>query len=346
LNIDNARELKERLARDLVRHFAMSERGLPTRGVTALSARPVGDLVDSPNRSIAFGVAVQNEKSFGLAIRVQRRELESSAIVEQMRTRARDEVDVRYIGRVLKAAVPWHQKSSHPLRLGSSVGHNKITAGTLGAFVKWRDATRARRQPVLLLSNNHVLANENHAKSGDVIVQPGPMDSINADGSNPRSIARLAEWVDLDPSGPNVIDCAVAAMNKDVAFDARTLRGMKSPRRLRGLGSPLELDDRVCKVGRTTGVTRGKVTAIELDNVVVRFDVGNCRFDNQLEIEGDDHRPFSDGGDSGSLIVDRDGFARGLLFAGSDQGGSNGKGFTFANPLDLVLNTLEIDLIA
>ena len=40
------------------------------------------------------------------------------------------------------------------------------------------------------------------------------------------------------------------------------------------------------KVGRTTGKTLGRVTAFELDNVVVGYDIGNLRFDNQIEIEG------------------------------------------------------------
>ena len=53
---------------------------------------------------------------------------------------------------------------------------------------------------------------------------------------------------------------------------------------------------------------------------------------------------FSQGGDSGSLIVDADRRAVGLLFAGSDQGGSNGKGLTYANPLRAVLEALKVDL--
>lgn len=46
---------------------------------------------------------------------------------------------------------------------GVSVGHYKITAGTLGCL-----ATRGRR--LLILSNNHVLANSNNARTGDPIL--------------------------------------------------------------------------------------------------------------------------------------------------------------------------------
>ena len=55
-------------------------------------------------------------------------------------------------------------------------------------------------------------------------------------------------------------------------------------------------------------------------------------------------RPFSAGGDSGSLIVGADRRAVALLFAGSDQGGANGQGLTYANPIYTVLDRLKIEL--
>ena len=101
----------------------------------------------------------------------------------------------------------------------------------------------------------------------------------------------------------------------------------------------------VAKLGRTTGLTRGRVTAFELDNVVVNLDRGNVRFDNQIEVEGAGDEPFSAGGDSGSLIVDEDRRAVALLFAGGDLGGANGKGLTYANPIRAVLVALGVDLV-
>src|SRR5204863_1543027 len=62
------------------------------------------------------------------------------------------------------------------------------------------------------------------------------------------------------------------------------------------------------------------------------YDVGNLRFDGQVEIEGIGTHSFSDGGDSGSLIVDGDIQAVALLFAGGDTGASNGLGLTFRQP--------------
>jgi hypothetical protein len=107
----------------------------------------------------------------------------------------------------------------------------------------------------------------------------------------------------------------------------------------------LDVGDTVAKFGRTTGITHGTVTAIELDNVTVSYDNGTATFNGQIEIEGTGTLPFSSGGDSGSLIVDQNNLAAALLFAGGDTGGSNGQGLTFANPIQAVLGALAVTLI-
>jgi hypothetical protein len=229
----------------------------------------------------------------------------------------------------------WHQARQRPLLIGSSLGHYAITAGTLGAIALHRKT----RRPVML-SNNHILANEDRGKIGDAILQPGAYDG----GSKTRDrVGKLLDFVPLKTTA-NLVDAASAAVDEGVSFDGQTLTGLGQ---LRGLRSTaLEPGEVVAKVGRTTGLTRGVVTAIELDDVVVEFDRGELGFDRQFEIEGADNEAFSAGGDSGSLIVDDDGNACGLLFAGSDQGGRNGKGLTNANDLTLVLEALNLELAA
>jgi hypothetical protein len=120
---------------------------------------------------------------------------------------------------------------------------------------------------------------------------------------------------------------------------------------LKGIGTlagqrngSLAIGDIVHKVGRTTGVRHGKVTAFELDGVAVEYDIGVISFDDQVEIEGSGNRSFSDAGDSGSLIVDNQMKAAALLFAGGDHGGSNGKGLTYANPIAAVFKALKVKL--
>ena len=97
---------------------------------------------------------------------------------------------------------------------------------------------------------------------------------------------------------------------------------------------------------RVTGIEskHGRVTAVELDGVTITYEIGDLSFDNQIEIEGTGTRAFSDSGDSGSLIVDDDMMAAALLFAGGDHGGTNGKGLTYANPIDAVMTALKVKL--
>jgi hypothetical protein len=221
------------------------------------------------------------------------------------------------------------------LLIGASIGHHQITAGTLGCFVTARRGGRAR-----ILSNNHVLADENHGRRGDAIVQPGALDG----GARARdAVGALDRAVPLRIRGPNLVDAATATIGEGLAYDAHVLKGLGA---LAGLGPDLlDAGTAVAKVGRTTGVTRGRVTAFELDNVIVAYDRGNLRFDDQVEIEGAGDAPFSQGGDSGALIVDGTTRAVGLLFAGGDTGGGNGMGLTYANPIRAVLDALRVDLL-
>jgi hypothetical protein len=92
------------------------------------------------------------------------------------------------------------------------------------------------------------------------------------------------------------------------------------------------LGDRVQKVGRTTGHTKGWVSASDVMLQVGFGHFGTAVFDDQLQIiQGD----FSDGGDSGSAILDTENRVVGLLFAG-------GADYTFANQIGNVVSLLKI----
>ncbi|SFK45582.1 hypothetical protein [Cellulomonas sp. KH9] len=218
-----------------------------------------------------------------------------------------------------------------PLRPGVSIAHVDVTAGTLGAFVLVGGVVHA-------LSNYHVLAGSPAARPGDTVLQPGPADG----GRAPRDrVGTLARVVPLAPGRTAVVDAAVALLDEqDVDPTYPVGRITRTARALGG--------ETVGKVGRTTAVTTGVVTAIELDDVVVGYgeELGNLRFDDQIEIEGAGRLPFSRGGDSGSLVYRQDGVALGLLFAGSETGGDNGRGLTYVNPIDAVLEALDATLLA
>lgn len=202
---------------------------------------------------------------------------------------------------------------------GSSVGHPEITAGTLGCLV-----VRNNRK-LCILSNNHVLANSNDANIGDNILQPGPLDG----GRNPADrIGILEAFVRIDFTGPNAIDGALGW----TSFRLSQARLHCYPLNPNPRAALMNMTVRKC--GRTTQHTLGVVTGLGA-NVRVRYGTRVAFFRNQVEIRGVGG-VFSRGGDSGSVVVTagtRQPVA--LLFAG-------GGGFTFANPIQAVINGLGI----
>jgi hypothetical protein len=211
---------------------------------------------------------------------------------------------------------------------GCSVGHHACgCAGTLGGLV-----TDARGRP-LLLSNNHVLALLNDGRKGDRILQPAPYDG---GVTNRDTIATLEGYVQLrwGDKEANFVDAAVARIR-----DRRMVTG--GVLGLQKVASELVTADlrmKVCKSGRTTGLTRGgEVTDVDATFVVGYGAKGRALFRNQVVIRSP--KRFSDHGDSGSFILTEDDPPRvtGLLFAGNPQGT-----VTLANHMETVLEELGV----
>lgn len=328
MNLDSVRNAKNE-ARSVLSQLVRDTVSRQKLGIRAQSIE-----MSTQPRTIALGVARAEAGDYKLAVRVQHPLLRQGKEMEAIHQIAKGEVDVRYIGQVQKRQLSSLQQKCRPVRIGCSVAHFKVTAGTIGAFVQ------SLGQDTMVLSNNHVLANENDASIGDPILQPGPFDH----GQNPTDrIATLRRFIPINFSDLNKVDCAVAALDSDIGFDSKSLDPLGQLSGVRT--SSLNTGESVAKVGRTTGITHGTVTAFEMDNVTVGYDNGNATFDEQIEIEGVGDLPFSQGGDSGSLIVDHQNQVVALLFAGSDTGGRNGRGVTFANPIAAVLQALSVTLI-
>src|SRR5437764_10958903 len=231
-------------------------------------------------------------------------------------------------------------KRQRPAPMGFSVGHPAITAGSIGARVVDGSGN------VYALSNNHVLANSNDARIGDAALQPGPYEG----GTPADQIGTLPAFNTIDFSGgANTIDAAIAlsgTTNLENATPADDGYGVPNAAIFGDANGDGVFDDEtsllglnVQKYGRTTKLTHGQITGIN-GTVTVCYEVffGFCiksaRFVDQLVIEPG---TFSDGGDSGSLIVTDDGNKNpvALLFAGSSAQ-------TIANRIDLVLNRFAV----
>jgi hypothetical protein len=316
---DNARELKSRILRLLG------------------SITPTQRAGERPRRPwVAVGLSPVEPGRMRVAVRLERDA--DRAVLPDLGGAARSEIDVRVIGPVRPLSSPvsrWSpaalQQRVRPLRPGVSVAHDSITAGTLGGFVRTADG-------LAMLSNNHVLAASNAATAGDAVLRPGPGDR----GVGGDRVAILRDFVVLRADGRNLVDAAVATLVGGVPVEPGDLPGGPlGPAVVDHL--EIDPDEDVEKVGRTTGHTRGRISAVEVDGVAVQYDEAVHTFDDQVEIQGRDGA-FSAGGDSGSVIWRaRDRAPLGLLFAGSTTGGTAGSGVTFANPLATALRLLDAD---
>lgn len=222
------------------------------------------------------------------------------------------------------------------LRPGASCAHERVTAGTLGGFVE-------DHRGIYLLSNSHILAHPK-GRAGDPIFQPGPDDCRRG---KPRLIARLSRWTALAP-GLGTTDSAIARLVNDSDwFHPGWIPGI-------GTHARLPLDDRlalrgVVKRGCTSGVTRGQVSAFDLDAVEIDYTERPgrsriIRFEGLIEFVAlRSAMPFSKPGDSGSFIIDeRTLKPAALLFAGGR--GRDGIDRTLGHFMTQVLKEMRVRL--
>lgn len=249
--------------------------------------------------------------------------------------------DVIEVGVVVAQGQPLSDRI-RPIKGGYSVGHPNITAGTI-ATACYDLLENATVQPpshgigipkrYYILSNNHVLADSNNARLGDVILQPGPFDG----GRNPQdAVGILRRYVPITFNPPvpleqhnNLVDCAIAEVEfnevERQVYWLDTIVGWR-PRMFVLPGSI------IMKTGRTTGFTTGRIISVNA-TIDVGYGGGRvARFRDQIITTG-----ISAGGDSGSLICSTDKVAVGLLFAGSPV-------ITVCNHIENVRSLLRIEV--
>ena len=268
--------------------------------------------------------------------------------------------DVIQVGKL--RAFDIDKKARHrPCPMGTSGGHLQVTAGTNGELLKDRSSGR-----LCIGTNNHVGANSNDARIGDPYLQPAVYDGGRYPDDVIGHLLRFIPIVFEDEQGgcgtaralssifnfftrltgsrtrlisilrsrqDNLVDAAMIEVSaRDVKSDIVGIGVPKGTREAR-------LDMYVQKSGRTTcHTTGGIVTGIDATVGPVSYGPGkNAYFKDQVIISKEG---FSSGGDSGSLILDTDGYAVGKLFAGSET-----ENITIANHIHHYLDLLEADLV-
>jgi len=225
------------------------------------------------------------------------------------------------------ATMPNPRVRMRPAQPGCSIGFriagdHFVMGGTFGALVK-------TRSKVYILSNNHVLADENRLPIGSPIFQPALLDHGHIDSDQ---IAELTRFGRLKANRFNKIDAALAKpLNRNLVSNE-----------VLHIGAPngtvdAAIDMMVHKFGRTTSYTVGRIVSVDTD-VVIEYETVNFTFENQIIIQGSNGEMFIDHGDSGSLILQRGSNAAvGLLFGG-------GPDHTIANHIGNVLRSLRVKI--
>ena len=247
-------------------------------------------------------------------------------------------------------AVPPTQQTAltRPIPLGISGGNihsllkNKkgkvdgCFSGTLGSMVQ--DSADNE----YILSNNHVLADQNAAKPGQLIVQPGLVDVQCLQGTS-GAVATFSKTIKLKfGGGKNSVDAAIAAIepglvSPEILFIGEIGETPATP--TVGLA--------VQKMGRTSCLTTGVIATLFV-NITINYSDNPkqpklAKFMDQIAITGNQQTPiFSAAGDSGSLILTQDDRPEpvALLFAGSTNGS-----ITIANPISTVLSSLNVSMV-
>jgi len=239
--------------------------------------------------------------------------------------------DVIQVGRMVFTQLP-DTNRYNPLIGGCSIGTcgGAPGVGTLGMLVRDRSTGQ-----MMALSNWHVLVGGTTGAFN--VTQPGPGDGGFCPGDIVGQVSRSAinEYV----------DCAVATLTpgaRDASCQLLRVGYYTGP-------AATAINNRVVKRGRTTGLTYGDVSSVDLSITI--NDIGVLRtFKNQIGIwrAAGVNDVFILPGDSGSVLVDWPNYRNevvGLLFAGSAGNPFFPDGaFAVANPIAPVLEQLNVEM--
>ena len=221
------------------------------------------------------------------------------------------------------------RERTRPAMPGCGLGHITATVGTFGCLVK-----RPGDDGLYILSNSHVLADVGFAQSGDPIVQPGSLDGGDATEDALATLAEFVPFTFADVGFDNQVDAAIARVRRRdwVVTQIRELGVAPG-----GVGRVIRRGMQIKKVGRTTGYTTGVIQDVHFRTALDYPRPNGARtqrvgFKDQVLCSR-----YSDGGDSGAIVLNSSNRVIGLHFAGAVSG-------SVFNRIQHVLRLLRVEI--
>ncbi|HEX6790740.1 MAG TPA: hypothetical protein VF247_05465 [Candidatus Krumholzibacteria bacterium] len=237
-------------------------------------------------------------------------------------------------------------KQTPPVKMGTSGGwrydlaNGYCCGGTLGALIQ-------KGGVKYVLSNYHVLyaditsgGNSRVATAGDPVIQPGLID-VSCQAANAQNVATLVSNGGSLPMGGNAVDVGIAQVTPGMVDETGAILNVGT---ISATTQAASIGLAVKKMGRTTGLTRSTVSAINgafsitYENECAGGTSFTQSYTNQIVI-ANPRCGFQNGGDSGSLLVQdvtTNPRAVGLCFAGSVT--CSRSAIAIANPIGAVLS--------
>jgi hypothetical protein len=308
--------------------------------------------VQDPDNQISWGITRRDgDQRYAVAILVEQHNSRAARIAEDITRACPDHVVARTISRAhssLRDITPNPRRGD--LNPGSSIGHIAGFPGTIGCVV-WSEEGNWPG----LISASHVLSMNNRAGRGDHVIVPGHPDGPKTSEARCGTLANFSYLIDFEEVDPNTnyLNCVDAALVRvdqrrecrHSVPDATYVPDPKDPDRkmlikevLGGDAVAERLGTQVFKVGRTTGLTAGRLDLVGLQRQLINIHDKVYVYTNVLAVEATQGQPFSQAGDSGALVYTADGYGIGLIIGGNDQ-------ISYLSPLDACLRDMKTRLL-
>ena len=301
--------------------------------------------------SVAVGLKlVNNELTDEIVFQVfvgkklEEHELETNAIIPKEIRGIKTDVQLVHRGAVLRGyfdpGIKGDEREYRPLKAGIKVGYG-IGGGTLGCFGRL-----VKGNGLVIVTNHHVIAQDR--PEGALVGQPlYNRRCCCCCGYDELRIGKLLKKGVINEK----VDVALALVDEGIGHEVIIHNSKSDPISLRIEGTAKAVSgDPVFKIGRISGYTEGIIMTI--NGEVPAGEVQEKKMVNQIFIKPapgekfqestNNKKAFSDGGDSGSVILNEKHEIVALLFGGNPD---INKDFdvTYASQIEDVLEALKND---